>query len=108
MGRDLSPLQRKIFVVNRQNKAETEGINKITHTCTTVFSHTMMKLVVMENIPNPPREKRRMPHLTDEQLRWTLQTRLEKQEELERNGMRNAELWNEISDQFKVRIFAWW
>mmetsp|Transcript_9200 Transcript_9200/g.15792 ORF Transcript_9200/g.15792 Transcript_9200/m.15792 type:complete len:613 (+) Transcript_9200:457-2295(+) len=63
----------------------------------------MMKLAIMENIPNPPREKRRMPHLTDEQLRWTLQTRLEKQEELERNGMRNAELWNEISDQFKVK-----
>ena len=33
---------------------------------------------------NTPREKRRMPHLTDEQLRWTLQARLQRQEELDR------------------------
>eukprot|EP00959_Pyramimonas_sp_CCMP1952_P026662 559435-Pyramimonas_sp.AAC.1 len=52
---------------------------------------------------NTPREKRRMPHLTDEQLRWTLQARLQRQEELDRNGTRNAELWNEIAAQFKAK-----
>mmetsp|Transcript_14002 Transcript_14002/g.29922 ORF Transcript_14002/g.29922 Transcript_14002/m.29922 type:complete len:641 (-) Transcript_14002:499-2421(-) len=52
---------------------------------------------------NTPREKRRMPHLTDDQLRWTLQARLQRQEELDRNGTRNAELWNEIAEQFKVK-----